>query len=687
MGGDKDKKPKPKFDPNKTFTAVEAEKPPFNPNEQFSPIEQETTTVDEAPASNLFNWRPAGTPAYQGQLSANFKKAPATDIPATSAPRTPSFDKSPFLDLSFNKKPNTFEKKNAFEESKSKLERDIELSLMFSLSSMMSKPKDSFSLTSPMPPVSTSVTADGKLPKVELPEFSLKNNFKSPEEYREAKKNFILNDPDALNEYRQKRLREFDDELMNVPQDFTPTFGSPNNEAPEQYRSDEMIQSDSKIESIKARKNEFVSDIINVAQVVVPETFLKKAAEEKSPVDYRKLGEEFLRITGATQYKDDKAILDELTNNAEAKVQKYLPEADLHYEEDKYKDKDALQRTKQGIEYNFEKTGADLLTNFYFQAAEDIRKRSPEAIDLAMSAIDAAEKATTPEEREQFRQQFMNIRRENPAVAAYTQILMNGVDAKTSGDGIINKFPEVKRRDTRQRLNDAYFAKTEGFGNIYWEAATSVTGDPLDLWRSIFGSRATEDDAEDLSVATGIPVDEVKNAIDEGNFWKGYKIGTSGFLNGVSDGFQETFTKMGMGVKRLLDTDNVNVENRMTSDALSLAMTKAQANKLIDDEGKWNVNPTSVMNAMGYGVGQTTAYAIPTLLTGGVAGEVALIKKVTEGATTIATAMAGSAEDAYQEAAKYTDDESLRKNYMFVTALENALPELIMSPADIVKRI
>jgi hypothetical protein len=630
---------------------------------------------DELVAPSLFDWRPKGAPSPKRRLDANFNTtAPDISQPAVEAPAP--------------------KKINQFESSKEKLERDIDLSMSFRLGANYKKDgADTFTL-SPISPITSAPAPNeaGQLEQADIPEFSLKSRMKSAEEFKREKKNLIMSDPDALNEYRQKRLRELDMELAAVQDNTRPMFGSASNEAPEVI-TEESLMTDLKRNEIRSQKETFVNDIKQVASVVVPSTFIRRSELENSEIDLRKMGEEYLRVTGAPTYKDQKDVLEELTKNENAKVRKIVGKSDDVVYEDMY-NKDDLQFTKQGIEYEFEKTGADLLKGFNTYQAESLEKKiNPQVLDLTKSVLTAIDNATTAEERDQYGQQFRNILRENSDVNDYVQYLISAADANQKGEELLNKFPQVKRREQRKQLNDAFFSMTDLREDMLLSSPDMMTkssGMGLTAWNSLFGSKATEEDAEYLSQATGISVDEVKKAINEGDFWNGYKIKTVGGLGGVAEGLEETAIKMGMGAKRLLGTQNVATENKLTSDALNMGMTKASANKLIDDKGEWNVNPTSIMNAMGYGVGQTTAFAIPTLISGGTAsglGGAGVIKRVVEAGTTIASAMAGSAEDAYQEAARHTSDESVRRGYMFITALENSLPELIMSPADIVRKV
>lgn len=245
----------------------------------------------------------------------------------------------------------------------------------------------------------------------------------------------------------------------------------------------------------------------------------------------------------------------------------------------------------------------------------------------------------------------------------------------------VDQFPQVKRRQMRQQLNDAYLAMST-LGDINSSEGSRTI-------KAFFGSTPDKGDYQQLSEITGIPVKEVESIISEGGFWKDlpYTVRVQGLLQGVASGARDMFTNARMGIRRITDTPNAALANRITGNQLEEINLMAQGNKLRDDMGKYNFNPYSIFNTMGMGLGQTTALAIPTLLTGGLAAEGTLAVKLIEGATTLGSGYASSYEDGYKQASQYSSDEDTKRTYAAWYALANAAPELLMSPADIIKKV
>lgn len=549
--------------------------------------------------------------------------------------------------------------KIAYQDSKSFLDNDIQMQYDMKLNNPALKgEQDKFSLNN----------AEGEPEKYSIQSVT-------PQLQQEVEKRSILNSPEALKEYRKKRLSEIDKRVTElekaaVPYETADLLSDPlakYQAATDAYKtSEQQVAAD----ALKDYKKQLDESIANTAKVSIA----KKHLDNTVPIDLKQIGNEYLRTIGDTQINDDNDVLDDIESGKANELA----------------NKKDIDLTRENIQYKMYKTGADVMTDYFSVASDDAYEIAKPKIETLSVLFNKQEQAQTKEEKDLYQRQI-NAYLSDPAVSNYLQTTRQSLDYYTKSEDAINQFPQVKRQQIRTQLNDVYmdmtWDKKEDSSSPFATGVSALNK----LFQSIAGSTPDDKDLKAIAQATGLSEDIVKSVAQEktegffGVSPSGVRV--TGLLQGLAKGTDEQLAKSVMGVRRFFDTDNAETKNRLLQDKLNVYNTEGSVNKLKDDLGKWNINPFSIFNTMGRGVGQTAVFAAPTLVTGGLAAEGAITEKIIEAATTIGSGYAGSYEDAYKEASKYTDNEETRRQYANVTAFENALPELLLSPADIAKKI
>lgn len=361
--------------------------------------------------------------------------------------------------------------------------------------------------------------------------------------------------------------------------------------------------------------------------------------------------------------------------------------------------KSDIDLTTQNIKYKFYKTGAEALQQYYINQAEEFGDKAKDNIAALNEINQKLSKPLPANDRDALVDAQQAIMQDSD-VKEYLNSIDNAIVYSKKSKDAVDNFPQVKRQQMQQTLNDVYFNML-----LAKDAATSAIPNNLGLrvanW--LFGDTAGEEDVKSLSKATGISEDQVRDIINQraqGWFSGSDKSGVRvpGFLPAIAQGMDETMGNAAMGIDRFLGAKNAEASNRILSDKLQSYNLRAQKAKLYDDAGKLNFNPYSLMNEMGRGIGQTAIYAAPSMVGGGLATGVAEglgatvknaenVGKVISGLLTVDSGFAASYEDAYKEAARYTNDESVRRAYAFKVGLANGLSETILEPAAVAKKV
>lgn len=496
------------------------------------------------------------------------------------------------------------------------------------------------------------------------------------EQQVEAQKRQIKNDPTLLKEYRNKRMQEIkaNKKVAEVKKSEATAFiPVSDNTTGIVLNPIEVATANNEIEAADYYEKELQKSVEAAAKIAVPKSFLA----EGIPIDTKKVGQRYLETIGDPTIGDNIVALEGVKNNETVinpgvwdEVKRYTPSE--------------VERTQQGIEYKLDKNGSLVMSDFFTSQAEELARMAPDKITAYAVAKDRRAKATTRQEQQELDQQI-SVMLADETVSAFQSALGEAEAFAKRYDTVADHYPQVKRAQLRQKMNDAFMTMTAAK-----DIEDMATGrGAMVLLRSIFGSTPGDSDIKRIAELTGTSVDEARKIIDEGGFFEDnpYTVRVKGFLQGIAGGAKETLAKSAMGIRRFINADNVAVDNAVDEANLEEYNMSAQANKLFDDAGKLNINPYSIFNTMGHGVGQTAVFAAPALVTGGLASVGSVAARLIEAGTTIASGYAGSYEDAYKEAARYTADEDVRRGYANITAIENAVPELLMSPASIVKKI
>lgn len=521
------------------------------------------------------------------------------------------------------------------------LDHDISVSNALTLSNYNNAPKDPLSLQG-FNQSQQSIAAGGVVP--------------SQQEKIDNKKAQIKSNSSALKEYRQQRVDELNKEAQKL-QSSKYTVGPFG--AAKVVSDEEEAVLDNSISSVNDYKKQLKESVSLTANKIIP----KEVFDEKGSYDLQEIGYRKLKTVGDTEVDDD------------VKVLSTIGKVDANKED--------IDRTKQNIQYKLYREGAIAAKDYFASLAEEARSVAADKIFKIDELVDLREASTNAPESKAAYDAAISRLLEDDEVKAYSDAVLQATKYATEANTAADKFPQVKRQQLRQQLNDKFFDIIQN-RNESRNFLNPIT--PLRLAAgAILGEEPDEKDIAQLAKETGISEDEVRNVIKTGgvggafaNAQEGVRI--AGGLTGIAQGVDETIANSLMGIKRWAGLDNVDAKNRILSDRSEGYKAGAAQNKLLDN-GNFNINPYSIFNTMGSGIGQTSVYAVPGLAGGAAAG------RIGQAIGTVAAGYAGSYEGAYKEAAKYTTDEELRRSYANVTAFENALPELILSPADIAKKL
>lgn len=550
------------------------------------------------------------------------------------------------------------------QKSKSFLDRDVDISLNFSLKNpALTKTKDKYDLSAPPP--------SSQAPGLNMPF----------QDQVSVQKRQIMTDPSLLKEYGRTRLKQIE-ETANQ-------FNSAADEASTEIMGSRMANIDNetsialknKAVELDQYKKEFRESLKTQAALSVTDKALK-LGQQLDPIQ---IGREVLDVISDPTLKDDEKVLAELKNPSPVYATdpmgnniEITPSYDLK----------AADKTRQNIQYNLYKTGTDAMKLYWSDVKENIFNQAPERIQTFTGLIN--EWINLPKKEQSNPVNPVNVQinsmKNEPVLQNY--ILANNEFSKADemSANAITQFPQVERIDKIRKLNDAFFSLNE-----VKDYTTLSFSEPKKIWKLVFGATPSKEDVPELAKMTGLDEKEVKDIIDDGGFFRDipYNVRVNGLLQGVARGAGETIDQTAMGIRRFFNPSSAETEtqNRIQKDAMNEKGLMAQKNKLQDDAGKWNINPFSIANIMGYGMGQTSIQALPALVSGGLAAEGSLAQRAIEAVSTVVPGAAATYEDAYKTAASVTDDESIRKSYAFLNSLANGAAELLYSPADIVKGI
>lgn len=559
--------------------------------------------------------------------------------------------------------------KKVFDNAKSFLDNDIQVQTNLQLKNV-SAPQDKFSLQNI--PSQQNNTIQSVNPQVKS----------------DAAKAAIFNNPEALKDYRKKRQSEIDSQISQLEKEAAPyEQGDVLSDPSVKFGISSGILNDPKkqeeINSLKEYRSQFDKSIQDAAKISIPQKYIKN----NIPIDLKQIGQEYFQVTGDNQINDDINVLQNIGNQYKTGASIKTPDGIIIPGKTNQKDIDV---TKQNIQYRLYQQGANVMADYFSTASDNMFDAAKPKLETLSALIKNQDKAKDQNEKDLYQRQI-NSFLEDESVKNYLDATRQALDYTTKSKDAINQFPQVKRQQLRQQVNDVFmdmvWNKKEDNKIPFATGVNALTK----LYESLVGSTPDKEQVQNIAKRLGLSEKEIQDIADEKN--EGLfgvtpsGIRASGLLQGLAKGTDEQLAKSLMGVRRFFDTDNAETKNRLLQDKLNVYNTEGQKNKIKDDFNKWNINPYSIFNTMGRGVGQTAVFAVPSLVTGGLAGEGTIGEKLLEAATTIGSGYAGSYEDAYKEAAKYTDKEDLRRSYANITAYENALPELLLSPADIAKKI
>lgn len=507
-------------------------------------------------------------------------------------------------------------------------------------------------------------------------------------------KDQIKRDPNALSEYRKKRLSEIDAQIKEIQNNRqvtqasqTPISGGVMGGIMSSVPEYDPI--DDKITELQQYKSDLQESINKNARIIVTRQALAASVLNGEPVDLSEIGKRVLEVTGDTTVKDDTETIDKIRNpkpemiDPETGQPVKLPfgiRVDTGGEILGDYDADRANKSIENIQYKREMTGSEAMIDYWDNTLDQLYSKSPDKISQWVRLDTERQNASSTKQWDDLTRQIVELQRDpdvSSFAAANNELNQNIQVAKTA----VDRFPQVKKQQQRQQLNDAFFALTQA------SEAGDLSGG-IRAARMVFGSTPSEDDLQYLASYSGIPLKRVEEIVGEGGFWKDvpYPIRVSAFIQGGAGGAKDFFANSIMGIRRFLDLPNANVLNKLDRDALNEYNIKAQGNKLISDMGEYNFNPYSILNTMGNGVGQIAAQAIPGLLTGGLATEGSIAANLLKYSSAIGPAFISSYEDAYQYAAQNTSDENTRRAYATVMGLANGLPEVILPDASLVRR-
>lgn len=492
-------------------------------------------------------------------------------------------------------------------------------------------------------------------------------------EKKEEKKRQILSEPEQLKKYRQERVAAIQNDIADLKNNKLAKYidfsmqqaGIPTTQTSYTEGAQSILD---EIAAKEKYLEEFNNNVKNVAAYAVAS---KEDLSEVSDAKLKQIGEKYLAVVGDRSLKDDLEVLRTMDATGASRVD--------------------AERTGENINFRLYTNGANALARYYSDVAQDSFEKAQSQLAEINRLQNKQSEAKTQSEKDAYGT-AINALMQDENVKTALEAERNRMTYEDKSRNAIDQFPQVKRRAMRQQLNDAYFNLLQAKQGAA-DATPASLGYKIGNW--LFGDEATEEDVPTLAKMVGIPEDEVRDIVKtniKGWFGSADEAGVRvpGMLTGIAQASDETLAKAAMGTKRFFNVDNVEAKNRILSDRIQDYNLKAQKAKLFDDSGKLNFNPFSVFNTMGAGIGQTAVYAAPSMLTGGLASGLAASEKVGKLmslATTTGSGFAGSYEDAYKEAAKYTDDEEKRRAYATKIGLVNGLSETILEPAEVAKKV
>lgn len=524
---------------------------------------------------------------------------------------------------------------------------------------------------------------------------------------KEKEKKNILSNSNELSKYSKSRIDALTGDIQNLKKQLSAhtlpsstQMGIPSL-TPTQFYTD---GADSIKEEIAAKQKYLQQFKDNLLKLASHQVVKERNIPNPSQQDIESIGADVLQVTHDAGIGDD---LEVLRTIGEVAAPRKVPSnvslgvptpSPTNYTASAIPKSD-IDLTTQNIKYKFYKTGAEALQQYYINQAEEFGDKAKDNIAALNEINQKLSKPLPANDRDALVAAQQAIMQDSD-VKEYLNSIDNAIVYSKKSKDAVDNFPQVKRQQMQQTLNDVYFNML-----LAKDAATSAIPNNLGLrvanW--LFGDTAGEEDVKSLSKATGISEEQVRDIINQraqGWFSGSDKSGVRvpGFLPAIAQGVDETMGNAAMGIDRFFGAKNAEASNRILSDKLQSYNLRAQKAKLYDDAGKLNFNPYSLMNEMGRGIGQTAIYAAPSMVGGGLATGVAeglgatvknaeKVGKVISGLLTVDSGFAASYEDAYKEAARYTNDESVRRAYAFKVGLANGLSETILEPAAVAKKV
>lgn len=524
---------------------------------------------------------------------------------------------------------------------------------------------------------------------------------------KQKQKEDILTKPQALQDYAKSRITALKSSISDLQKQLysetmpsTLQMGIPTYGYTGQTYTDGGKQLAKEIEAKKNYLKDFQDNLSKVADdVVIKNNDIRNLDDNK----IEDLAVQKNRIIGKTDVDDDQKVLQTIGKEVPAgsTLQMGIPSYNpVNFTRTVGGSQQDIYRTTQGIHYGRYREGTEILSNYFANKAKELEGKAKNNLE---ALADVNSKLNTPlseNDRDALQSFKDNIMKDND-VQAYFSYVDAALDYAKKTKTAVDKFPQVKRQQMRQNLNDIYFNKLVSKD----VKGSLIPGNPMPILRWLFGETAGEKDVKDLAKESGYSEDEVRDIINQSTqgFFSGKDnagVRVPGGIQAIAQGMDETIADIVIGANRFLNGGNQNTEaeNRALSDRLSDYNMRAQRAKLYDDAGKLNFNPYSLFNEMGRGIGQTSIYGAPSLVISGLGAGIAeglgatvkkanIIGKVLSGFTTVGTGFAGAYEQAYKEAAKYTNDESVRRAYAFKVALANGGAEVILEPAEVLQKI
>lgn len=438
-----------------------------------------------------------------------------------------------------------------------------------------------------------------------------------------------------------------------------------------------------------------------VAEKVVPaEKFKGKDLSTMDASTLEDVGAEILGVAAAGDY------------NNEQKAIAGIGKIPINVE-----DKQNAIETQQKLKFkNFSK-GAAAFSNYMLENVDQKYKIAEPKIQ-ELSSLLSKKGTTTIDEQKRINE----IIKDKDVEAYYSSISDLGKTSKNVGDVMDKNYPQVRRQQTRQKIMDA-FGEVVMFKTA--KDAYSINS-PLNTLRFILGEYPTEDDVPLMSKLSGIPEAEIKDIMKDkySGWWASSpeSIRMPGALIRVAQSVDKMFGDIQSGGRRILNTKDADIKNKLLANKIENYDMMPEIAKLRTDAGKYQLNPYSIMGTIGDVSAQAAIFGAPNLIGEGLLSGVLGVEKLAAAADvaktariasnvnkisnaeealasankilkfvdfslTTGTGAISSYESGYNEAAKYTSDESKRRAYATVSAFGNGLSENILSPAQMLKKI